>query len=63
MILSNTINMAGNIQITTIVLIIAPLDSRVQIELIISISEYIPTPKVAAKKLTPLIKIDFMDDL
>ena len=47
---------------TTNVLIIAPLDNKVHIALIISILEYIPTPKVAAKKLTTLINIDFYVD-
>ena len=46
---------------TITVLMIAPLESNVQIELIISILEYSPTPKVAAKKLHPLIIIDFME--
>ena len=40
---------------------IAPLAMREQRELIISIFEYIPTPKVAAKKLNALTMIDWID--
>ena len=56
--LSNSNNIAGKIVITTKTLIRAPLDISVHIEPIISISEYNPTPKVAAKKHIPLINID-----
>ena len=58
---SNNRNMAGRMQITTTVLISAPRDRRVQMALIISICEYIHTPNVAAKKLIPLIMMDFME--
>ena len=51
-------NIAGRINATTNKLMIAPLASSVHKELIISILEYKPTPKVAAKKLNALTKID-----
>ena len=55
--------MAGNTKITLMVLITAPLESRVQMALIISMLEYADTPKVTAKKLSPLMIIDFIDAL
>ena len=57
-ILSNSMNIAGRTNITAHILISAPLDMSTQRELIISISEYIPTPNVAAKKLNALTMID-----
>lgn len=49
---------AGKTVITTIILIIAPLDINVHKEPIISIFEYAPTPNVAPKKHKPLTIID-----
>ena len=46
-------------KITLNILIIAPLAINVQSELIISILEYSPTPKVAAKKVRALTTMDF----
>ena len=42
---------------------IAPRESRVQIEPIISTLEYTETPKVATKKLKPLVRIERMQVL
>ena len=56
--LSKMINIAGRIKITHAILIRAPLDNSVQIAPIISTFEYHATPKVAAKKLNPLVMID-----
>ena len=56
--LSNTINIAGRINATTIRLIRAPLARSIHKELIISILEYNPTPNVAAKKLNALTMTD-----
>ncbi|MCL0202072.1 hypothetical protein M2T62_30415, partial [Klebsiella pneumoniae] len=53
------INMDGNMKITDTILISAPLAISVQRELIISMFEYNPTPKVAAKKDNALTTIDF----
>lgn len=61
MIGSKIMNIAGSTSRTTSVLITAPLDRRFVIPLIISTFEYRPTPKVAAKKLHPLIMIDFIE--
>ena len=58
--LSKIINMDGRMKITTNILMIAPR-ARIQRELIISILEYMPTPKVAAKKLSALTMIDWME--
>ena len=60
-ILSNTIKNAGNIVITTTMLIRAPLEINVQIEPIISIFDIIETPHVAAKKHDALTIIDFAE--
>ena len=57
--LSNTINMDGRVKITDTMLISAPRAIRVHRELIISMLEYRPTPKVAAKKDKALTRIDF----
>ena len=57
--LSNIINIEGRMKITLNILIIAPLAINVQSELIISILEYSPTPKVAAKKVRALTTMDF----
>ena len=51
--------MEGSIQITDTILISAPRAIRVQSELIMSILEYRPTPKVAAKKDNALTTMDF----
>lgn len=51
-------NMAGKIKITTHMLMRAPLAIKMHSELIISILEYMPTPKVAAKKLRALTNTD-----
>ena len=59
--LSNIIKNAGNTVITTITLIIAPLDINVHKLPIISIFEYAPTPNVAPKKHNPLTIIEFID--
>ena len=56
--LSNTINSDGTIVITTIILIIAPLEIRVHNDPIISIFDTKDTPIVAAKKHIPLTNID-----
>ena len=50
-------------KITTIVLIIAPLDNKVQMDLIISILDDMVTPKVEANKLIPLMIMDLIDVL
>ena len=63
MTLSNKESIAGKMSITTIVLIIEPLESKVQIAFIISIFEETVTPNVDANKLMPLIRIDFIDVL
>ena len=52
------VNIDGNIVSTTITLIKAPLDISAHIDPIIAISEYNPTPNVAAKKHIPLMSID-----
>ena len=59
--LSKIINMDGRMKITTNILMIAPRAIRIHRELIISILEYMPTPKVAAKKLSALTMIDWME--
>ena len=56
--LSKIINMDGRMKITTNILMIAPRAIRIHRELIISILEYMPTPKVAAKKLAEAAKTD-----
>lgn len=61
--LSNTVSIAGRMQITTTVLITAPLAKSVVIELIMSMLEYAQTPNVAAKKLIPLMIIDLIEVL
>ena len=61
MIGSNIQSIAGSMHITTIILIIAPLERRLHIALIISIAEYAVTPNVAAKKQKPLVSIDFIE--
>ena len=61
--LSNIIYIVGRIKITTNILIIAPRDINEQSELIMSIVEYNPTPKVAAKKLNALPITDLTDVL
>ena len=61
MILSKIINIAGSIKATTRKLMIAPLASSTHRELIISMLEYKPTPKVAAKKLSALTNTDWME--
>lgn len=53
--------MDGRMKITTNILMIAPRAIRIHRELIISILEYMPTPKVAAKKLSALTMIDWME--
>ena len=59
--LSNTIKNDGRINITAIILIIAPLDISVHKEPIISILEYTPTPNVAPKKHNPETTIELID--
>ena len=54
----NTMNIDGRISTTTAILMTAPLAIRIHKELIISILEYNPTPKVAAKKDNALTTID-----
>ena len=49
--------------ITTIVLIIAPRESNVQMDCIISIFDDIVTPKVEANKHIPLISMDLIEVL
>lgn len=61
--LSNIINNDGKTNITTIILMIAPLAIKLHNELIISILEYIPTPNVAAKKLKCTNYNDCMDSV
>ena len=61
MILSNSMNIDGSMNITTSILTIAPRAIRSQSELMISISEYIPTPNVAAKNPSALTIIDGID--
>ena len=56
--LSKIINMDGRMKITTNILRIAPRAIRIHRELIISILEYMPKPKVAAKKLAEAAKTD-----
>ena len=56
--LAQSINNAGSMNITHTILITAPLAISIHIELIISISEYTATPKVAAKSSSPLTIID-----
>ena len=56
--LSNIIRSDGTTVITTIILIIAPLEISVQSDPIISILETTPTPIVAAKKHNPLTTIE-----
>ena len=51
--------MDGKIKITLNILTIAPLAINVQSELIISMLEYKPTPKVAAKNVKALTTMDF----
>ena len=58
MILSNSINIAGRAKITRSTLIIAPLAINRHIELMISMSEYNATPKVAANNPMPETIID-----
>ena len=55
-------NIPGNTNKITNILIIAPLAIRVHNELIISISDTIPTPAVAAKNVNALVTID-LDEL
>jgi hypothetical protein len=55
---SNSIKAAGNIKITQSILIIAPLAINIHIELMMSISEYTATPKVAANSPIALTTID-----
>lgn len=55
---SNNMNIDGRMKITTIILMIAPRAIKEHRELIISMFEYIPTPKVAAKKLSALTIMD-----
>ena len=55
--------MDGRMKITTNILMIAPRAIRIHRELIISILEYMPTPKVAAKKLSALTMIDCAENL
>ena len=50
-------------KITTIVLMIAPLDNKVQMDLIISMLDDMVTPKVEANKLIPLMIMDLIDVL
>ena len=59
--LSNAMNMDGRTKITTSILISAPLAIKLHKELIISMFEYRPTPKVAAKNPKALTKTDWMD--
>ena len=47
-------------KITTIVLMIAPLDNKVQMDLIISMLDDMVTPKVEANKLIPLMIMDLI---
>lgn len=61
--LSNIMNIAGNTNTTTRKLIIAPLANNTQSELIISMLEYIPTPNVAAKKLSALTNTYWIEPL
>ena len=61
--LSNSISIEGSMQITVIILIIAPLDMSVQSCEIISTLEYTPTPNVEAKKPSALTMIDFIEVL
>ncbi len=58
MILSNSINIAGRTKITRSILITAPRAISIHIELIISISEYSATPKVAANSPIPETMMD-----
>ena len=58
MILSNTINMEGKMKITDTILISAPRAIRVHNELIISMLEYHPTQKDAAKQDNALTTMD-----
>ena len=58
--LSNTINIAGKMQITHNILTTAPRAIRRHKELIMSILEYTPTPKVAPKKVHALTITDFI---
>ena len=55
------ISSEGSINNTTNMLISAPRAIKVQRELIISISEKSPTPKVAAKKLKALTIMDSVE--
>ena len=57
-ILSNNIKNAGNTDITVIILMIAPLDTKLHNEARIPIFEYTPTPTFAANKNNPLTTID-----
>ena len=50
--------MAGMSRMTDAILTRAPLASNVQIDPIMSTLEYTETPKVATKKLQPLVMID-----
>ena len=52
--------MEGRTKITVTILIRAPLAISVHRELIMSMLEYSPTPKVAAKKDNALTTMDFM---
>ena len=57
---SKIMYMAGMRRSTEAMLMSAPLESRVQMEAIISTREYHETPKVATKKLKPLVRIERM---
>ena len=59
--LSHTNKKAGNTVITTTILMMAPLDIKLHKEPIISILEYIPTPKVAPKKHSPLVTMELIE--
>ena len=54
-------NADGSMNITTSRLTMAPLAISVHSELIISMSEYMPTPNVAAKKLSALTTTEGID--
>ena len=59
--LSNIIKILGTINITTNILIIAPLAINLHKEPIISIVDTIPTPNVAPKKHIPLTTIELTE--
>ena len=61
MALSHSISIAGSINATISTLIIAPLAMSMHMELIMSISEYTATPKVAANRPQPLTIMEGRD--